>query len=198
MVEGKGINDMPKGWRIENNWNKKAYQTWKNMIVRCYSDNLHKRKPTYIGCTVCDRWLILSNFVKDLPNIDGYDKENFLCGKLQLDKDIKSNGTNKEYSLKNCIFVSALENKIQANKTRDYSDISMKIKQIDFCGNLIKIWNSAKEIERELGIANQSIISCCKFWKINCDKEEWFKSHKNYPNKSAGGYVWQYVKEEEN
>ena len=42
MVEGKGINDMQKGWRTENNWNKKVYQTWHNMIVRCYSEKYHK------------------------------------------------------------------------------------------------------------------------------------------------------------
>lgn len=41
---------------------------------------------------------------------------------------------------------------------------------------LIKIWDSMRDVERELGIASQSISACCK-GKL----------------KSAGGYIWKYV-----
>ena len=208
MVEGKGINDMQKGWRTENNWNKKVYQTWHNMIVRCYSEKYHKTRPTYIGCKVCDDWLILSNFVKDFKLIDGYDREKFLNGELVLDKDIKSNGQNKVYSIENCIFISNEENVRQSNKTMDYGFLqertgenhprSIKIAQYDKqTHELIKTWNCSMDIERELGIPNTHINTCCKFWKINCNKEEWFKTYKSYPYKSAGGFVWQYAREEE-
>lgn len=74
---------------------------------------------------------------------------------------------------------------------------SIKIAQYDKETNeLIKVWNGSYEIQRKLGIANNHIISCCKFWEIDCDKEEWFKTHKRYPIKSAGGYIWKYVKED--
>ena len=52
------------------------------------------------------------------------------------------------------------------------------------------------DIQRELNINNGSIIKCCKFWGMNCNKEEWYKTHKNYPNKSAGGFMWKYYEEE--
>ena len=215
MIRNHGINDMPKGWRLENEENERIYRTYSHMLERCYSEKLHKKYPTYKNCTVCERWLLLSNFVEDFYKIDGYDKEKFLNGELCLDKDIKSNGQNKEYSLENCIFVSNAENVKQSNKTMDYSFIktgenshmygktgeysprSIKIAQYDKEENLIKIWNGSYEIQRELGTAQAHIIVCCKFWEMNCDKEEWYKTHKNNPRKLAGGYIWKYYKGDE-
>ena len=202
MIYNKGINDMKRGWASENEKNHKIYQTWINMLCRCYSEKYHEKRPTYKGCIVCKRWLLLSNFVEDFSKIDGYDEKLFLSGKLCLDKDIKSNGKKKEYSLKNCMLVSKSENSRQVTKTMDYSFIqgennprSVKIAQYDKQGNLIKIWSCSEEIQRELKINNNHIITCCKFYKMNCNREKWFKSHKDYPHKSAGGYVWKYYEE---
>lgn len=39
---------------------------------------------------------------------------------------------------------------------------SCQIKQIDKGGNLIKIWNSSWQIERETGYKQSNIINCCK------------------------------------
>ena len=123
MVCKKGINNMPRGWRLDNKWNYKAYEKWKHMLQREYSEKLKQKYKTYKDCTVCERWLLLSNFVEDLPKIEGYDEEKFINGELELDKDIKSNGVNKEYNLDNCMLVSHVENIIQAMKTRNYSDM---------------------------------------------------------------------------
>lgn len=184
-VVGMGINDMSYGWRTENEWNKKVYQKWADMIIRCYSEREHKRNPAYKNCIVCERWLLLSNFVEDFIKIDGYDKENFLNGELELDKDIKSNGAVKEYSLDNCMLVSKTENSIQASKTRDYSKWNgasnpkaKKIVQYDKQGNLIKIWDYIRQASEELGINEKSISACCRG-----------------KYKSAGGYIWKYHEE---
>lgn len=213
VVCGKGINNMPYGWAAqENEWNKKVYRTWHSMIVRCYDEKYHERQPTYKGCYVCKRWLFLSNFVDDLYKIDGYDEEKFLKGELCLDKDIKSNGKNKEYSLENCLWVSKSENTKQANKTRDngylqgenhpmYSrtgennpkwNKGFKIAQYDKKGYLIKIWNGSYEIEREMMIAHNAIIACCKWYECGENLEEWHKIRKGHPIKSAGGFIWKY------
>ena len=195
MVYGYGINDTPRGWRLENEWNKRVYEKWKSMFGRCYSEKYQEKHPTYIGCTVCERWLLLSNFTEDIPKIDGYDKELFLNGKLELDKDIKSNGENKEYSLENCLWVIHAENVRQSNKTKDYSCLSVKINQYDKQGNFIKLWSSSMEIKRKLGIDQSNIIACCKFWGMNCDKEKWYETYKQHPIKSASGFVWKYDEE---
>ena len=128
IVYGKGINDMERGWRKANEWNQRIYQVWQNMILRG-TTKFQETYPTYKGCTVCDRWLILSNFVEDIKLIDGYEYWlNHPNERVALDKDIKSNGKNKEYSLENCMFVSASENSKQANATRDNTKISEAMK----------------------------------------------------------------------
>ena len=87
MVYGVGINDMPRGWARRNKWNYNLYLKWHAMIQRCYSEAYHKKQPSYIGCTVCERWLIFSNFIEDFPKIDGYDEVKFLK-RTELTKNI--------------------------------------------------------------------------------------------------------------
>ena len=55
-----------------------------------------------------------------------------------------------------------------------------RVAQYDKQGNLIKIWDYAKQVTEELGINNGNIIKCCK-GKL----------------KSAGGYIWRYADIEE-
>ena len=228
-VFGNGINDMPRGWTVENKYNKIIYDRWRHMLERCYSKKLHERYPTYIGCSVCTKWLKLSGFVEEFKLINGYNEELFLLGKLCLDKDIKSNGKNKIYCLEQCMWVSKSENTRQSNKTMDYSFMqertgenhhlygkngenhpmygrtgkensnSIKIAQYDKqTYELIKIWDCSMDIQRELGTNSSHIIACCKFWEINCDKEKWFKTHKNNPYKTTGGFIWKYAEKEDN
>ena len=227
LIQGHGINDMPYGWRSENEWNYRVYITWKNMLMRCYSEKYQEIYPTYIGCSVCERWLTLSNFVEDIKKLENYDKWLENKKRYELDKDIKSNGKNKCYCLENCIFVTQTENTKQANKTRDNTQFqgenapfygkkhsestkqkmskansgennpkAKRVAQCDKQGNIIKIWDYVKQASEELGINKGSISACCKFWKIGCNKEEWFKTHKNRPCKYAGGYIWKYAEEE--
>lgn len=204
MVQGHGINDMPRGWIKENEWNKKVYQKWNSMLQRCYSDKVHKTHSSYIGCTVCERWLLFSNFVSDFKLIKGYDEEKFLNGKLELDKDIKFNGKNKEYSLENCMLVSRIENNKQSKSTRNYNGENNPrygkckfIQQLDKQGNLIKIWKGFETIEKETGYNYGNISSCCVWYELGEDSEEWFKKRKSRPYKTVGGYIWKYYKEDE-
>ena len=88
MVFGKGINDL--------NSKVASYSKWHSMIRRCYSKVYHKNKPTYIGTTVCDNWLLLSNF-------HNWFLDNYIDG-WQLDKDLLSN-FGKVYSPDNCCFL---------------------------------------------------------------------------------------------
>lgn len=76
----------------------KAYKAWSNLLHRCYNPEPQERRPTYIGCTVCDEWLTFSNFKQWFNDnyVDGY----------HLDKDIIHKG-NKVYSPDNCCYVPA-------------------------------------------------------------------------------------------
>ena len=103
-----GIGYMGVG---EFNSRSPFYRTWKEMIRRCYSAKWHLRFPTYIGCTVDERWHNFQNFCADFPLIEGY--EDWLKGGYCLDKDYKVFG-NKHYSLATCKFLTHEENASEA------------------------------------------------------------------------------------
>ena len=95
----------------ENGKSLKSYETWTNMLMRCYSE----KYPTYKDCCVCEEWLNYSNFKKwfndNYYEIDGE--------QMALDKDILVKG-NKVYSPNTCVFVSKSINTlfIKSNKIR--------------------------------------------------------------------------------
>lgn len=92
---GVGINDVNLPTRIDN-IRDKAYQHWKSLLERCYSDKYQNRQLSYQGCTACEEWKRFSNFKSwfDKNYVDGY----------QLDKDVLFKG-NKLYSPETCCFL---------------------------------------------------------------------------------------------
>ena len=79
------------------------------MLRRCYAKEWLDKHPTYIGCYVCNRWLLFSNFIEDIKLLDNYDKWIENKERYELDKDIKSNGTNKCYCPESCISTIACD-----------------------------------------------------------------------------------------
>lgn len=93
LVCGVGINDVP------NMAKTRIYQTWADMIKRCYSKKLKERRPTYQDVTCSPDWLYLSKFISDISVMTGSDIDGW-----QLDKDVLFCG-NKVYSKETCCFV---------------------------------------------------------------------------------------------
>lgn len=218
IVREHGINDTPYGWTKKNEWNKKVYQKWQNMLERVYSEKYHDKKPTYINCTLCLEWHYLSKFAEDFIKIDGYDEEKFLNGELVLDKDVKSNGTNKEYSLENCVLISKTENSKQACKTRDNKqfkgennpfygkhhsketkEIMSKNKKGKFSGENHP--RCRKIAQRDI---NGNLIKIWSYIKqiseeldfVNYNSLLTTLSKKTNINNYYKGYIWEYVEEE--
>lgn len=78
----------------------KMYNTWKNMLERCYSERCQEKSPTYIGCTVDERWHNFQVFAK-------WFEDNFnpaYMDRWHLDKDILKK-SNKIYSPETCVIV---------------------------------------------------------------------------------------------
>ena len=207
-----GTNDMPYGWTKKNEQNKRAYELWRQMLRRCYSEKFQERSPTYKGCYVCERWLILSNFISDIAKIDNYELWlNNPNKRISLDKDIKSNGKNKCYRLEECMFVYNEVNTKQAVSTRNNDYLignnnpmnrikRNEIKNIIPC---VAINNKTKEIYEEDSVVllceklekitgkvfdNSSVSKVCKY---NHDKEEYVKTHKTIV-KSVKGFTFYY------
>ena len=105
LVYGVGVNNLNEPVKI-NRKVLKFYDVWKAMIRRCYSEKSHIKRPTYIGCSVCDEWLILSNF-KEWFNI------HYREG-MELDKDIFIPG-NRVYSPETCRFVPGYINSLMTD-----------------------------------------------------------------------------------
>ena len=111
LIHGVGVNDAnyvtqvkvctgekyPKGSnRQVLIWVCPFYLKWKDMLTRCYSGKYHLSRPTYKDCTVCEDWLLFSDFRKWMVVQNWKDKH--------LDKDILVED-NKIYSPTTCIFV---------------------------------------------------------------------------------------------
>lgn len=95
-VFGIGYYGVGKHKAKINYKNTRCYQTWVNIIERCYSEKRQEKQPTYKGCSVAEEWHNFQNFAEWFEN--NY-RESF-----HLDKDILQKG-NKVYSPNTCCFV---------------------------------------------------------------------------------------------
>lgn len=77
-------------------WKCPAYSAWKSMIERGYSHKYKEHWPTYQNVSVCNDWLLFSNFMRwwMSNNVRGW----------QLEKDILKKG-NLVYSPESCVYV---------------------------------------------------------------------------------------------
>lgn len=105
----------------------KPYQTWVDMLRRCYDPVVQLKFPTYKNCKVCIDWHNFQNFAE-------WFEANYKEG-LHLDKDISVDG-NKIYSPEYCSFVTRCENNEKA-KAKKY-----KMKSPD--GRVVDIYNMDK------------------------------------------------------
>lgn len=86
-----------------NGCNTREYNTWQNMIHRCYDKKIENRQPTYKDINCCDEWLLFENFYEWLHEQDNFDK--WLSGeRWAIDKDILFK-RNKIYSPDTCCLI---------------------------------------------------------------------------------------------
>lgn len=141
-----------KGKRINSNvYFRKPYDTWKNMMVRCY-DKTNKYYKNYgaKGITVCERWKNFNNFLEDFDKIKGFSVDIFEKRKAYLDKDGK-NINNKQYNLDNCEFIDITT----SNKRKQHQ---MKpFKMINTITKSEKIYNNQSDCSRENNIPQGAI-----------------------------------------
>lgn len=114
LVRGVGVNDADYVVRknetigyvggkrkLKTVWVCPYYETWANMLSRCYSAKTQDRQPTYKGCSVSEEWLTFSVFKNWMKKQDWEGKH--------LDKDLLFEG-NKVYSSDACVFVTQTVN----------------------------------------------------------------------------------------
>ena len=94
-----------------NGVNIKEYDLWQNMLKRCYSDTLKKKKPTYEGCEVSEKFKSYEYFYEWCNKQIGFGNQGW-----HLDKDLLIKG-NKVYSENSCVFIPQEINKILIKST---------------------------------------------------------------------------------
>lgn len=190
LVYGVGINDMPVGWIGASSYNTRLYNTWKAMLYRT-TQQCWEELPCYYGTTVCNEWVYLSNFEKDIQELDGYSlwKNNPNTG-VMLDKDTKVLG-NKHYSKDTCCFLSHADSNRDVYNRHPESQLKAAMAFGDKYGKPIRAINindgsiiefkSKKEAGRELGILPANI------WMILSDDP---KYSSNTKAKDKNGNIW--------
>ncbi len=104
LVFGVGVNDADYVVQPRVNGRQLMcpfYQTWTNMIRRCYDAKYKMKYTTYINCTACAEWHKFSEFKEWMAQQDWQGK--------RLDKDLLIKG-NKVYSPEACVFIDGMTN----------------------------------------------------------------------------------------
>ena len=104
-VYGVGVLGTKYSSRV-NDVLTKEYTLWCDMLRRCYSDAYKKRKSTYEGCEVSDKFKSYEYFYEWCNNQFGFNNKDW-----QLDKDLLIKG-NKVYSESTCVFIPQEINKV--------------------------------------------------------------------------------------
>lgn len=117
LVAGVGINDILDLTYVDGRCCR-AYQTWRNMLLRCYDARVQAKQPAYIGCVVDLKWHKLSAFR------DWYDAR-YRPG-FALDKDILVPG-NKVYGPDRCVLVPRRINNLLLDHASARGDLPLGV-----------------------------------------------------------------------
>ena len=98
-----------------NGFLTKECALWYSMLQRCYSDDFKKKRPTYEGCEVSDKFKSYEYFYEWCNKQIGFDNDGNGFP-FQLDKDLLTKG-NKVYSEDSCVFIPSEINLLLINNT---------------------------------------------------------------------------------
>ena len=99
----------------------KEYKLWHSMLVRCYSDTIKKKHPTYEGCEVSENFKSYEYFYEWCHSQIGFGNKDW-----HLDKDLLVKG-NKIYSEDSCVFIPQEVNTLLTKRTNSRGEYSIGV-----------------------------------------------------------------------
>lgn len=135
------------------------YSKWVVMIKRCYSKEFQDKHSTYKDCSVCDEWLIFSEFKRWMKCHDWKG--------LELDKDIVLIG-NKVYHPDLCCFVPKAINNIFTLSDASRGDQPLGVYLHKVSGKFIAKCNVSGK-SKYLGLYNDKIEAADAYNKEKYD-----------------------------
>lgn len=140
------------GKRVKSNiYFRKIYQTWRNMMQRCYNpSNPYFKNYGGKGITVAERWHDFDAFVEDFDKIKGFSEAVFTDKHIMLDKD-GAGLFGSIYSLESCEFIDINEsNKRKQHQMRPFRVVNMNT-------NEVRIYTNQSECAKDLNIRQSGI-----------------------------------------
>ena len=135
-----------------------------------------KKQSGYIGCSLSKNGVVKHYKVHRLvaeafiPNIENKPQINHING-IKTDNNV--------YNLEWCTARENINHSFRAGLSKGRRDgenkLSKKVRQYSLNGAFIKEWESAMQIQRELGFNNSAISACC----LNKQKQSY-------------GYIWRH------
>ena len=119
-VYGIGVFGIKYPSRV-NGVKTKEYKLWHSMLVRCYSDTIKKKHPTYIGCEVSDNFKSYEYFYEWCQKQIGFGNKGW-----HLDKDLLVKG-NRVYSEDSCVFLPQEVNTLLTKRTNSRGEYSIGV-----------------------------------------------------------------------
>lgn len=176
LILGVGVNDV---YGADGSW---YYQKWLGMLERCYDSKFQSKSPTYIGCSVCEEWHLLSNFAKWATDpANGY-REGY-----HIDKDILVKG-NKVYSPDTCCFVPPKINGLFTNPIRVQKGSVVGVRkhfsryECRFKGEIIGYFDSEESASMAYKNAKKQyvIVLCKEYFEKGLITEKVYQAVLNY------------------
>lgn len=96
-----------------------CYKVWRGVLDRCFDVKFQEKEPSYKGCSVCNEWLLYSNFEK-------WFNQHYVEG-FEIDKDLLSNKNKKLYSPETCVFLPREINRFLCKTTNKKDQLPLGV-----------------------------------------------------------------------
>lgn len=144
LIYGVGVNDAPYATEPDKTVNGRTINSrkcpyfvlWKAMLRRCYASSVNDN-PTYVGCTVDERWHSFMSFrtwmesqkqhTLWLEESDSPVNERKI--KFQLDKDLLGNG--KLYSPDTCVLIPSTLNSVLSHQKDSTKNLPLGVSWVE-------------------------------------------------------------------